>query len=114
MTPARGTYWRDWLAVMAGDVVHDGAGRTWSVLRIAVELGSRDGDGAACCWVELDAGSEQRIMRIPDATRRVELDEGPGHGLVAAGVEALEWAVALVGESLGGTVMDTPGTATAN
>jgi hypothetical protein len=108
VTAIRETYWRSWLAVMVGDVVHDRSGRAWSVRKIAVEHGSRDGDGAVCCRVELDGGSEQRIMRVPDATARVELDEGPGHGVAAAGADALDWATALVAERLGGTVIDTP------
>jgi hypothetical protein len=98
--------WRNWLVVMAGDVVRDGGGRPWRVERVAVEPGSRDGDGTLIAWVQLGDGGAERVMRVPDATRQVELDEGPGWGIDGAGDAAMDWATGLVAQRLGGTVLD--------
>ena len=95
---------------MAGDVVRDGAGSPWRVVRIAHEPGGRLDDGNVICWVELSGGhpTGTRTMRIPDARTHVEMSEGGGWGMSATEGAALEWAERLAGEVLGGTVVVSP------
>jgi lysozyme family protein len=100
---------REWTAVMVGDVVRDGTGAPWRVVRIAHRPGVRPGDGAVMCWVELWGGvpASARTMRVPDARARVEMSEGPGYGIHASGSDALAWAAGTIADTMGGTVVDT-------
>ena len=112
MTFAGPRSWREWTAVMAGDVVRDGAGGVWRVDRTVIEPGGRPGDGALVAWAQLCrgvGGANVRTLRVPDTTVRVEMSEGPGYGVRAAGDDALAWAVQLAIDRLGGTVLDALG-----
>lgn len=100
---------RDWAAVMSGDRVLDGAGRTWVVNRVMPE----DTPAGTVLWVELDGGGSQgsRVMRIerPERGGRVRLIEGPGWGIAASSEKAMSWARELIGRVLGGSLADTAG-----
>jgi len=93
---------QEWTAVMPGDLVRDAAGNRWGVTRIAP-------DGAGGVWAELNGGALHgvRTLHVPSGTTRVELAPGPGWGPQGDGDAALSWAVGLVTEVLGGTVVRT-------
>jgi len=96
---------RDWAAAMPGDVVVDGQGWPWRVLRVMPE----DTAAGTVLWLELDGGREwgRRTMRLaePEQRQRVRLIEGPGWGLPAGSEAALSWARGLVGRVLGATAV---------
>lgn len=116
---------RDWHAVMPGDRVTDGLGRSWLVEHAEVERDAQGGSGGGgMLWLGLRAGAgpwgpvAERVMRVPlqradggplpVGAGRVHLSEGPGWDLGAVrstGPEAMAWAAELVGSVLGGTVV---------
>lgn len=115
---------RDWAAVMPGDRITDGAGRSWAVEHAEVERVTDGAEGGDVLWLGLRAGagpwgpSAERTMRVPlqradggplpAGAGRVHLVEGPGWDLGAVrstGPEAMAWAEGLIGGVLGGTLL---------